>query len=64
MMRFLDYAELSELLAISPRHVRRLVEAGLLPRPVRFGRSVRFSLPEILASLDRLPRAGGIDVQC
>jgi excisionase family DNA binding protein len=33
---------LAELLGVSARHVRRLVDAGRAPQPVRLGRSCRW----------------------
>lgn len=35
------------LLSISPRHVATLNSTGRLPRPIRFGRSVRWSAEEL-----------------
>lgn len=40
---FLNLRELSRLLGCSDRHVLRLVERGLLPAPVYFGRLRRWS---------------------
>ncbi len=37
-----DADELAGLLGISVRHLRRMNTAGLLPKPVRFGRSTRW----------------------
>lgn len=39
--------ELAELLGISKRHLWSLNAKAKLPRPVRLGRSVRWSLPEV-----------------
>lgn len=39
--------ELAELLGISKRHLWSLNAQAKLPRPVRLGRSVRWSLPEV-----------------
>ncbi len=42
-------ADLAEYLCVSPQHVRRMDKAGLIPRPFRIGRSVRWVLREINA---------------
>ena len=44
--------ELAELLGISSRHVWGLNSSGKLPKPVRFGRNVRWSVAELRAWLD------------
>lgn len=38
----LDAAALASLLGCSPRHVRRLVDAGKAPQPIRLGGCVRW----------------------
>jgi excisionase family DNA binding protein len=38
----LGVEHVAELLGVSTRHVRRLVDAGRCPQPVRFGRCVRW----------------------
>jgi excisionase family DNA binding protein len=38
----LDADGFAELLGVSTRHVRRLVDAGKCPQPVRLGRSCRW----------------------
>ena len=43
----LSAPELARLLGVSTRHLRRLDRDGLIPRPVRFGRSVRWAAEEI-----------------
>lgn len=47
----LSAAELAILLSCSVRHIRRLDEAGLLPKPVRLGKSVRWIATELHAWL-------------
>jgi excisionase family DNA binding protein len=37
----------AEKLNVSTRHVRRLAEAGAMPRPIRLGAVVRWKLAEI-----------------
>ncbi|NBV44148.1 MAG: DNA-binding protein [Planctomycetia bacterium] len=39
----IDVAHFAELLGVSTRHVRRLVDAGKCPPPVRLGRACRWS---------------------
>lgn len=40
--------EVAQLLAVSPKSVRRMDLVGRLPRPVRLGRAVRWRHEEIL----------------
>ena len=47
-------ARVANLLGVSLRQVDRLVAAGLIPPPVRLGRSVRW----VRATLDEWVRAG------
>ena len=39
----LDASAAARLLSVSERHLRKLHAAGQLPRPIRLGRSVRWS---------------------
>lgn len=43
----LDIGAFAGLLGVSTRHLRRLVDAGKAPQPVRLGGSVRWPLPII-----------------
>jgi len=43
----LSARQLAERLGVSLRHVRRMDSAGLLPRPVRLGRAVRWPVDEV-----------------
>ncbi len=45
----LDVKALAKLLHCSPRHIRRLVELGRMPKPVRLGTLVRWPRPAIEA---------------
>lgn len=56
-MEHLTYQEVARRLGVSPRHVRRMVEQGLLPRPRKLGKSCRFDVHELERALERLPRA-------
>ena len=42
-----DAKTLAGLLGVSKRHVRRMNSAGSLPRPIKLGRSVRWSVAEV-----------------
>ncbi len=46
-----DAVGVADLLNVSPRHVRAMHAAGKLPRPIRLGRAVRWSVPELTAWL-------------
>ena len=40
--KLLSVQNVSEMLGVSPRHIRRLNDAGRMPAPVRLGKSVRW----------------------
>ena len=47
-----DLKQLAELCQVSPRTARRLVEAGILPAPIRLGpRTVRWDMAQVRAVL-------------
>lgn len=48
----LPAAHVAKLLGISERHLWALNSSGWLPRPVRFGRAVRWNRAELQAWLD------------
>ncbi len=48
----LSATQLAKQLGVSLRHVRRMDSAGLLPKPVRLGRSVRWSVEEVHAWME------------
>lgn len=48
----LDVEAFAGLLGVSTRHVRRLVDAGKCPPPVRLGRSCRWPRPAVEAWID------------
>ena len=50
----LSVADLAMLLGISQRHCWKLLAAGRLPKPIRFGRSVRWLHSDIVAHLEAL----------
>lgn len=56
-MEYMSYREVARRLGVSTRHVRRMAERGLIPRPRRFGKSCRFDVRELESALARLPRA-------
>lgn len=43
------------LLDVSERQWYRLVQRGLLPKPIRLGRNTRWKLAEVEAALDAIP---------
>lgn len=45
----------AELLDVSERQWHRLVERGLLPKPIRLGRNTRWRLAEVEAALEAIP---------
>lgn len=50
--QLLDVRGVAALLSCSTRHVRRLADAGRLPRPVRLGALVRWRRADLVAWLD------------
>jgi excisionase family DNA binding protein len=48
----IDARELARLLAVSLRHVHRMLAAGELPDPVRLGRALRWRRVDIEAFVD------------
>ncbi len=54
----LSAREVAALLGVSARHVSNLAARGVLPQPVRLGRSVRWLRAEVEAALAKL-RDGG-----
>lgn len=57
VMDYLTYQTLAQQLGVSTRHLRRLVERGLLPAPIRVGGVVRFPRREVERAIAKLPRA-------
>jgi len=58
--RLLDFAEVSRVLGVCARSVRRAVDRGELPKPVRVGRSVRLFKSDVEAYLRRLREQRGL----
>ena len=56
--QMIDANAVAKLLNVSKRHVDRLDATGRLPRPIRFGRSVRWRRTTIVAFLTASERAG------
>mgnify|MGYP001268944504 FL=1 len=44
----------AELLDVSERQWHRLVQRGLLPKPIRLGRNTRWKLAEVEAALEAI----------
>jgi excisionase family DNA binding protein len=53
----LDGHDLERLLGLSDRTVRRMIANGLLPAPIRLGRTRRWRLADIRQVLERRPVA-------
>jgi len=49
MTAMLTVEQVAKLLGVSARHVRRLVDAGKAPQPVRLGRACRWARPAVEA---------------
>jgi predicted DNA-binding transcriptional regulator AlpA len=47
-VRFLDEKECGARYGFSARHWRRLADSGQAPRPVRFGRLVRWAIEDLI----------------
>ncbi len=50
--RLVDVDTVAEMLAISPRSVYRMSDAGRMPRPLRLGRAVRWDRRAITEWID------------
>jgi predicted DNA-binding transcriptional regulator AlpA len=49
--RWLSYAQLAERMGVCERTIRRDVDAGNLPKPIKIRGCVRFDWPEVEAAL-------------
>lgn len=58
MNSYLTAKQLAELLNVSVRHVRRMKDAGKLPKPKQFGRCIRWDPDEVQRMLDGSGAAG------
>lgn len=47
-----DARQVAALLNISPRHVYRLADAGLMPRPLKLGSCIRWDLDRLAEWVD------------
>jgi predicted DNA-binding transcriptional regulator AlpA len=45
--KLLDVKDLEMVLNMSQKHIRRMADAGLMPRPVKVGRLTRWSVADI-----------------
>ena len=45
--RFVSVLDVAEMLNVSSETVRRLTDRGAMPKPVRFGRAVRYRLSDL-----------------
>lgn len=57
--RMINVREVASILSVSTRSVWRLVAAGELPKPARFGRSARWRLADIEACIEARTEANG-----
>lgn len=57
--RLLTVRELSDWLCLSVRSIYRRIDQGVLPRPIKLGRSTRFVQSDVEACLERLRRGRG-----
>ena len=48
----LDLFAIAQILSCSPRHVRRLSDAGYMPRPLHLGRCLRWRKADIACWID------------
>lgn len=55
----LSAREVAALLGVSARHVSNLAARGVLPQPVRLGRSVRWLRTDVEAALAKLRDGAG-----
>lgn len=55
----LNAEEVAAMLGVSERTLWRLLSAGKVPKPVRFGRSTRWRLTEVKEWIDRGCPVGG-----
>lgn len=52
--RLIDLKEFANLLSINKRTIYRLIQSGVLPKPVKVGHSVRFPASDVEAYIERL----------
>lgn len=50
----LDIKQVAAMLSISEKSIRRLLDAGKFPRPVRIGRLLRWRYKDIVAYVNKL----------
>jgi excisionase family DNA binding protein len=51
--------EVAQILGIGQRSLARYVQSGDFPKPIRLGRSLRYSKQAVLAWIDRRSQEGG-----
>lgn len=52
--RFISLQELAKLLSVNARTVYRLIQSGLIPKPVKIGHSVRFPVSDVEMYIEHL----------
>jgi excisionase family DNA binding protein len=55
--RFIGLRELAETLDVTTRTVYRMIQSGLIPKPVKVGHSVRFPVSDLEAYIERLKQS-------
>lgn len=55
--RFINLREVADALSVNTRTIYRLIQSGLIPKPVKVGHSVRFPLSDVEAYIERLKQS-------
>jgi excisionase family DNA binding protein len=55
--RFIGLREFAETLDVTTRTVYRMIQNGLIPRPVKVGHSVRFPVSDVESYIERLKQS-------
>lgn len=55
--RFIGLRELSETLDVTTRTIYRMIQSGLIPKPVKVGHSVRFPVSDVESYIERLKQS-------
>lgn len=55
--RFIGLRELAETLDVTTRTVYRMIQSGLIPKPVKVGHSVRFPVSDVESYIERLKQS-------
>ena len=55
--RFIGLRELAETLDVTTRTLYRMIQSGLIPKPVKVGHSVRFPVSDVESYIERLKQS-------